>query len=116
MTTLSPDKKSVRRQLSRLGSQTLEQLLILQQADMGGDPTFAQNYRGIMAEILAENACLQQKDLAINGHDLIAAGYRGRQIGQILAGLLDAVLEERVENTRPALLEHIPHLKFEEKK
>ena len=57
-----------------------------------------------MAEIQAENACLSLKDLAVNGHDLMALGYSGREIGFALNRLLEQVLEDRLPNEKDALL------------
>ena len=61
----------------------------------------------LMAEIQAENACLSLKDLAVTGHDLMALGFTGPAIGKALHALLDAVLEEKVENEKPALLKFV---------
>jgi tRNA nucleotidyltransferase (CCA-adding enzyme) len=44
-------------------------------------------------------------DLAVDGDDLVGAGIApGPAIGQILSGLLDAVLEDPSRNTRETLL------------
>jgi tRNA nucleotidyltransferase (CCA-adding enzyme) len=44
-------------------------------------------------------------DLAVDGNDLIRAGFKpGPQLGRILHGLLDAVVEEPALNTREQLL------------
>jgi len=54
---------------------------------------------------LAADTCLSIKDLAVNGDDLIAAGVTpGPGIGKILQWLLEQVLEERLPNTKEALL------------
>ena len=111
MTKIEPEKRILRRRLSRLGSEALNTLLILQEADMGSKGTgkpremeqFAQ-IREILAEIDAEHACLSLKDLAINGHDLMALGYSGREIGQCLNRLLEQVVDEKVPNEKTALL------------
>ena len=66
--------------------------------------------RNLIAQIEAENTCLSIKDLAINGHDLIALGYYGPAIGQALHQLWDLVLDEQVENTRSALLRALDEL------
>ena len=42
--------------------------------------------------------------LAVNGRDLADLGFRGRAIGDTLQKLLDAVIDDRTENTRDALL------------
>ena len=112
MTKIEPEKKVVRRWLSRLGPQTIEQLLTLQQADMGSKGTgkpgemdqFSQ-LRDLISEIKAENAFLSLKDLAINGHDLMALGYAGKEIGAELNRLLEQVLDEQLPNCREELLE-----------
>ena len=62
--------------------------------------------RQLIAEIEAENACLSLKDLAVSGHDMIALGYTGKEIGQMLTLLLDLVLDEQIPNERDALLRH----------
>lgn len=111
MTRLEPDKKRLRRTLNRLGQETVLQLLALQEADMGskgtGEPEeadFFAQVRELTEEILAENACLSLKELAVNGNDLMALGYSGREIGRELDRLLGLVLEEQLPNTREALL------------
>ena len=117
MTKIQPERKSVRRWLSRLGAGTMEALLQLQEADMGSKGTgkpgeleqFAQ-LRALMAELQAEDACLSLKDLAVNGHDLMALGFSGREIGKKLDFLLSLVLDEKVENTKEALLAQIAKL------
>lgn len=50
------------------------------------------------------NDFYETKFLAVSGTDLIAMGYKGRQIGQILNGLLDLVMSETVKNNRKELL------------
>ena len=111
MTLPEPDKKYLHRHLGKLGWETMESLLILQQADTAATGTNHENemarfekIQAILEEIKAENACLSLKDLAVNGHDLTALGYRGREIGTALNRLLNLVLEEQCENTRQALL------------
>ena len=111
MTKMEPNKKNVRRWLSRLGWETVDRLLQLQEADMGSKGTgkLAEmeqfgNIRQIMEEVRAENACLSLKDLAVKGSDLMALGYQGREIGQCLNSLLEKVLEEQLPNHRDALL------------
>jgi len=111
MTLPEPEKKPLRRLLAKLGPELLGSLLALQQADTLATGTdhlqqIARNAqcRQLLSEILAENACLSLKDLALNGHDLIALGYSGPAIGRELNRLLELVLEEKCENTREALL------------
>ncbi|MGN0977476.1 MAG: CCA tRNA nucleotidyltransferase [Faecousia sp.] len=111
MTRLEPNKKTLRRQLGRLGWDTLDKLLSLQEADMGSKGTgnqeeleqFAQ-VRSLLEEIREENACLRVTDLKINGRDLLAMGYEGKAVGDCLNALLEQVLDETLPNEREALL------------
>ena len=105
------DKKVLRRWLSRLGSATMDDLLKLQEADLGSKGTGKvremdqfSRLRQLIAEIEAENACLHIKDLAVNGNDLMAPGLSGREIGTALNRLLELVLDEQLPNEKQALL------------
>ena len=111
MTKMVPEKKAVRRWLSRHGSETIHRLLLLQQADMcskGVDvshelPIFPK-LREILAQIEGENSCLSLKDLAVKGNDLMALGFTGPAIGKALNALLEMVLDEQLPNEKSALL------------
>ena len=117
MNRLEPNRKQLRRWLSRLGPETLEQLLLLQEADMGSkgtgknsDSSVFTQIRTVIAEIQAENACLSLKDLAVNGSDLIALGFKpGKALGSCLQQLLEQVLDEQLPNDRAALLAAATH-------
>ena len=105
------DRKVLRRWLSRLGSETMNSLLTLQEADMGSKGTGKlremdqfPRLRQLIAEIEAENACLHVKDLAVNGNDLMALGLSGREIGAELNRLLELVLDEQLPNEKLSLL------------
>ena len=111
MTRIPPERKAVRRWMSRLGSQMLDDLLTFQLCDTGskGTPNTAElqrvtQIRCLMAAIHEEDACLNLKDLAVKGNDLMALGFSGREIGQCLSALLDGVLDERLPNERDPLL------------
>ena len=111
MTRLQPDRKFLRRQVSKFGFALVEAELFLQEADMGskgtgeddGSSLFAE-VRGILGELKAEDACLNLKDLAVNGNDLMALGFHGKEIGSCLNFLLEQVIEEQLPNEKTALL------------
>ena len=111
MTRLQPDRKLLRRQVSKYGFPMVEAQLALQQADMGskgtveddGSAVFAE-VRQLLADLKAEDACLSLKNLAVNGNDLMALGFQGRAIGACLNRLLELVVEERLPNKKEALL------------
>lgn len=109
MTDFAPDKKLLRRRLSQFGEEAVRQMLALQKADDSSkgtpsrDSDFAEISR-VLEEILAEDACLQIRDLKVNGHDLMALGYTGKAVGEKLNQLLELVLDEALPNERQALL------------
>ena len=112
MTRLQPERKWLRRQVSKFGFSMVESQLALQEADMGSKGTGEDDgsaafsaVRGLLAELKAEDACLGLKDLAVNGNDLMALGYRGRKIGTCLDALLEQVVDERLPNEKEALLD-----------
>ena len=114
MNKIEATKKAVRRYLNRLGPEKFEMLLMQQTADMCSKgiihPPVLEHFaelRQLRDELLAEQACFSLKDLALNGHDLMALGYEGRAIGEALNRLLELVMDEQVENTREALLKEL---------
>lgn len=109
---IAPEKKPVRRLVSRLGAQTVERLIQLHKADtLGQAPCCLYRlavYDGVAAvlkELLEEESCFSLRDLAVDGRDMMALGLEGRQIGRALSACLAAVIEEALPNERNALLE-----------
>ncbi len=109
---------AVRRFIIRIGRENLDDLYDLRIADIYGmhnqkvDFRFSEpimrliELKDRIAEELEKNNALSLKDLAINGSDLIAAGFeKGKQLGFILNQLLDCVLEDPGMNTREKLME-----------
>lgn len=108
---IEPSRRAMRRLMNKIGSDAAAQLLQVKRADnLAQAPT----YRGrqqeidvleqILRELVAEDACFSLKQLAVNGHDLLALGYQGKEIGQALEQLLQAVMEERLPNEKEILL------------
>ena len=109
MVLLSPERKTLRRQISRWGEEPMRQLLRLQKADFSSKgvtedgPLFGE-IEAVLEDIIAEDSCLSLKDLAVNGNDLMALGITGKGIGQTLSVLLSQVLDETLPNEKEALL------------
>lgn len=57
----------------------------------------------IAAELREQQSCLKITDLALGGNDMMALGFKGREIGEMLKLMLAEVIEERLDNTREAL-------------
>jgi tRNA nucleotidyltransferase (CCA-adding enzyme) len=54
-----------------------------------------------------ENLSFSLKDLAVNGKDMMDMGLIGKDIGDGLKYLLEAVLNDNVENDKMALLNYL---------
>lgn len=111
-------EKGIGSAVSALGEVSFRRLLQVKRADnlaqaeqfrwVGEKITAAEE---ILQELLQKKSCLQLKDLAINGHDLLARGYAGREVGAALQSLLQMVIGGEIENTREALLSALPKKK-----
>jgi hypothetical protein len=93
------DERSVRRWLARVGA-AADDLIALWSLRHGAEPAWAAAVR----ESRRRRDPLTRSDLAITGTDLEALGASGPQVGQMLATLLERVLDEPALNTRETLL------------
>lgn len=111
-------EKGIGSAVSALGEESFRRLLQVKRADnlaqaeqfrrLGEKITAAEE---ILRELLQKKSCLQLKDLAINGHDLLARGYAGCEVGAALQSLLQMVIGGEIENSREALLSALPEKK-----
>jgi len=110
MTPLEPDIRILRRRLGKYGTEGTLQLLQLQRADFGSKGTgeetdVFQQIAGMIESILEQDSCLTVRDLAVNGHDLLALGIPpGPRLGACLEGLLAQVQNDTLPNDKTALL------------
>ena len=111
--TFEVSKKCVKRWLNKIGEIQFRRLLEVRKADIKGqslnyNPARIQkveNIEKVLKEILEEKECFSLKDLAINGKDLIEAGFKeGKGIGIILNFLLHQVMDGEIENKKEVLL------------
>jgi tRNA nucleotidyltransferase (CCA-adding enzyme) len=93
------DDESVRRWLSRVGP-AADDLLALATLRKGSPPQWA----ATISAIRGRGDPLERGQLALNGADIQALGVSGPRIGEILAALLERVLEQPALNTREQLL------------
>ena len=61
----------------------------------------------LIKKMINENVVISIKDLKIDGHDLIALNYKGKAIQEKLNECLEAVMLNKVENTKEALLKWV---------
>ena len=106
-------KEFVRKLMSKLGAEHLDDLLEIKNADIEGQSDYSRDdslkkvslIKKYSEEILRDNEALTIKDLAINGNDLMKMGYpKGPIMGEILRFLLDKVLEEPELNQKETLI------------
>ena len=98
----------------RLGTRALLELLELKGADGaacgtpdGGQRALLDRARAQVLALEAEGACLTLRELAVNGHDALAAGLKGPAVGTALNALLDRVAQGELENDRETLLREL---------
>ncbi|MBS7006992.1 CCA tRNA nucleotidyltransferase [Anaerostipes sp.] len=106
------NKKTVRRWASKLSVPLFEKLLKVQQADILAQSSFMLEEKqeildrtaALFEEIKKEKDCLQIKDLALDGKDLIRLGMKpGKELGDMLNELLELVLDDPQKNSREIL-------------
>lgn len=109
---LQEDPRQIRRWLNRLGPETFLDLLEIQRGDAAGQaPAYctridqANRLENLAREILAQAPCLTVRDLAVDGRDLLALGYRGPAVGAGLRAMLEQVLEGVLPNEKGPLLQ-----------
>ena len=112
---INTDRSFLLRRLNRFGEENLRALFLIHCADRIAtgyssperEQARLQERIAALDALLAEKPCFTLKNLAVNGHDLQAAGLRGKAVGEALNTLLEAVMDGKVENKKAALLEYI---------
>ncbi len=102
---------AIRRFISRVGVDYLDDLFLLRIADSYGaagvpvNDSLLVEFTTRINTILAQESAFMIRDLAVSGKDLIEAGIpKGPFIGHILKELLDTVLDDPKCNTRDDLI------------
>ncbi|MDE7242806.1 MAG: HD domain-containing protein [Oscillospiraceae bacterium] len=106
-------RRSVRRNLSKYGEETVRQLLEVKRADnlaqaeeFRGRQAMIGQWEALLNETLASESCFSLKQLEVKGGDLAALGLHGPEIGRALQTLLERVMDEKLPNDRAILLEY----------
>ena len=109
----TPEEKHMRRAANRIGVDIMDLLFIVETMDVRAQNpetweaklSIIQKAEEIYQEILKKQQCLNLKDLAVNGGDLMREGYQaGPKLGEILNYLLECVLENPEQNQKETLL------------
>ena len=106
----------MRRAINKIGEEYMEDLFALKEADMMAQSLYEReqkeqllkDLKRLYQEVLEAQECVSLKTLAVNGKDLIESGIKpGKQLGGILNGMLQDVLNEPSHNNAEYLMEHI---------
>ena len=97
-TPIPENRVAIKKYISRLGREDAKKVVEYRTC------LYNEDKNGIAKDVLKCNECLSISELAIKGGDLIAIGIKGKSIGNALNILLDAVLEEKIENNKESLL------------
>ncbi|WP_319561373.1 HD domain-containing protein [Marispirochaeta sp.] len=102
---------AVRRFIARVGTEHLENLIMLRRADSYGlerrplPLEYVKTLQSRITGLLSDEAAVKLKDLAVNGSDLMEQGIpAGPLLGVILDQLLETVLDDPEMNTREKLI------------
>ena len=111
-------EKQLNRAIYNYGEDIMKDLVILQKADLSDHiipPDMSEQKKAawftsqekieeMFKNIKSKHNTLTTKGLALNGYDFMQMGYVGAEIGEIQRYLLDAVLDEKVDNMREDLI------------
>lgn len=112
--------KSVRKAASKIGSEDMACLFLVQKADIMAQSRWKREEKlsslekmeDIYWQIIKEKQCLYIKDLKVNGKDLMELGIpKGPMVGKILKELLEFVLDDEKNNEKDILLKKAGELK-----
>lgn len=102
---------AVRRFLTRVGTDSIEDLFALRKADSEAQKATVSDERALnafrlrIADVLSRDHALTRKDLAVSGNDLVEVGIpKGPAMGTVLDHLFETVLDDPAQNTREQLL------------
>lgn len=106
-------ERNVRRAMNRIGAENMQDLFAVKKADTLAQSMYerqekldyVEEFENLYQQVTDKGQCVQKKDLAVNGRDLIALGMKpGRQLGEVLDHLFEEVLDQPELNTREQLL------------
>ena len=109
--------KSVRKFVTKISKELFPSYLLVQKADALAQSEYKREEKlaniaevsRIFDGIIEREECLCLKDLAVNGKDLIDFGIKpGKEIGEILNGFLEMVIENPELNDKENLLNKLP--------
>ena len=102
---IADDKYEIKKILNKTGPDKFEKLIKLKTITAPQDITFFKSIAETARGIVSGGECYSLNDLAVSGGDLINIGVpHGKEVGRVLAALLDKVMAEPDLNDREILL------------
>lgn len=117
-------EKNVRRSIVKMGLESFPEIFAVKRADTLAQSMYMRQqkldaidqFEALYDRIMEKQVCVQKKDLALNGKDLLDIGVpQGKKVGEILDLLFAQVIEEPAKNTREELLAEAKRLAAIEK-
>ena len=107
-----PTEAAVRKVLSKIGAERLQDVLDAKRADNSAKRREGleraqepwNKAEEILHKLVEEDVCVTLKQLALDGRDMMRLGLAGKAVGEMLEKLLSAVIEGALPNEREALL------------
>ena len=112
---INTDRSFLLRRLNKFGEEDLRAIFLIHCSDRTATGYTTREREDLRLKermaaldaLLAEQPCFTLKDLAVNGRDLLAAGLKGKAVGQALQTLLEAVMDGKVSNEKEKLLNYL---------
>lgn len=111
---MNDDAVLIKKHLNKFGSELYFDLLKVHIADDTAKSPDAQSRIAIYRSaantanrIISEKDCYSLKNLAINGNDIMKLGFAGKEIGEALNYLLNAVIEGNCSNAKDFLIDYL---------
>lgn len=113
------DDIRVKRWLSKLGEEYTRDLFFIRIADLKAHNPQKTDYEikkiysliDELDEIIKRGDAFKISDLAVNGNDLIALGYKGADIGNKLNEILNLVVDDKIKNDKNIIIKYIKNNK-----
>lgn len=107
-----PEKKYVKRAINKVGDDIFADLIALKRADClsqnleltASRLPYIDTLEKLYAEIKENKEAFSLKNLAVNGNDLMELGIKGKRIGEVLAVLLEKVMDDPAQNEKEILI------------
>ena len=106
------DAQTAKLLMYKVGPERFESLVSLRRADLLAHAPRVMKELSALDDAMdryrlavERHECVSLKELAVNGDDMMALGYRGPEIREALENLLQAVLKDEIKNERDPLMQ-----------